>query len=161
MSYGSTSNEFRRDDVGGMSMRLSHLVGRTAAALRHRLETDMAALGASFPEFLILYVVAAHPGCSQREVAAQVGVERQTMSHHLDRLEAEGLVARRRDPDDRRILRVHPTAAGRRRLAKLDAIVEGLEAHLNAQLSEREAAVLHKALTRLADSVEPPPRLGR
>lgn len=140
-----------------MTMRLSHLLGVTAAGLRHRLEVRMAEHGASFPEFLILYVVATQPGLSQRDLAVQVGVERPTMSHHMDRLEQQGLVERRRDPDDRRVLRVHPTTAGRRRLAKLDAIVDGLEHELAAQLSDREAKVLHTALTRIAASVATDP----
>jgi MarR family transcriptional regulator for hemolysin len=142
-----------------MTMRLSHLVGRTAAALRHQLEVRMAEHGASFPEFLILHVVVTQPGLSQRDLADQVGVERPTMSHHLDRMESEALVERRRDPTDRRILRIHPTPAARRRLAKLDAIVEALEQHLHDQLSERETKVLHRALERIAASVDPtPPR---
>lgn len=138
-----------------MTIRLSHLVGRTAAALRHQLEVQMAEHGATLPEFLILHVVATQPGLSQRGLADQVGVERPTMSHHLDRLETLGLVERRRDPTDRRILRIHPTPPGRRRLAKLDAIVEALERHLHDQLSEREAKVLHMALARIAASVDP------
>jgi MarR family transcriptional regulator, transcriptional regulator for hemolysin len=135
-------------------MRLSHLVGRTAAALRHRVEGSMAAHGATFPEFLILYVVATTPGCSQADLADQVGVERPTMSHHLERLERNGVVSRRRDEHDRRVVRVHPTAAGRRRLATLLTIVDALEADLNALLTTREQAVLHKALERIAAAAE-------
>jgi len=136
------------------TMRLSHLVGRTAAAMRHALEVAMAEHGASFPEFLILHVVATEPGLSQSDLAERVGVERPTMSHHLERMEAAGLVERRRDPHDRRILRVLPTVVGRSRLATLDEIVERLEDELHAQLTEQEAAVLHRVLERLAGSVE-------
>lgn len=135
-------------------MRLSHLVGRTSAALRHHIEASMAAHGATFPEFLILYVVATTPGCSQADLATQVGVERPTMSHHLERLEAAGLVARRRDDRDRRIVRVHPTPAGKRRLAKLNTIVDQLEADLVTLLTERERTVLVRALDRIAGAVE-------
>jgi DNA-binding MarR family transcriptional regulator len=135
-------------------MRLSHLVGRTSSALRHHVETTMAAHGATFSEFLILYVVVATPGCSQAHLAERVGVERPTMSHHLARLETAGLVDRRRDDDDRRVVRVHPTAAGRRRLAKLDAIVGRLEADLDALLTGKERTVLEQALDRIAAAVD-------
>lgn len=135
-------------------MRLSHQIGRTSAALRHRVESSMAEHGATFPEFLILYVVAATPGCSQADLATQVGVERPTMSHHLERLEAAGLVDRRRDERDRRVVRVHPTAAGRRRLARLDAVVDGLERELDGLLSARERTTLVRALDKIARAVD-------
>lgn len=114
----------------------------------------MATHGATFPEFLILYVVAGTPGCSQADLATQVGVERPTMSHHLERLEAAGLVDRRRDEHDRRIVRVHPTPAGRRRLARLDAAVEAMEAELAGLLSERERTTLARALDKIARAVD-------
>jgi DNA-binding MarR family transcriptional regulator len=135
-------------------MRLSHLVGRTSSALRHHIETTMAAHGATFSEFLILYVVVTAPGCSQADLAGRVGIERPTMSHHLARLEAAGLVDRRRDDDDRRIVRVDPTAAGRRRFARLDAIVDRLESDLDELLTTRERTVLERALGRIAAAVD-------
>jgi DNA-binding MarR family transcriptional regulator len=69
-----------------------------------------------------------------------------TVSSALDRLERHGLVARRRIPDDRRVVRVDLTERGRRLAARLqNAHVENCRAML-ARLS----AVEREAFLRLA-----------
>jgi MarR family transcriptional regulator, organic hydroperoxide resistance regulator len=50
---------------------------------------------------------------TQRELAASIGVEDQTMSRTLDRLERSGYVERHRDPADRRRVVVTLTGPGR------------------------------------------------
>ena len=50
---------------------------------------------------------------TQRELAASIGVEDQTMSRTLDRLERSGYVERHRDPADRRRVLVTLTGTGR------------------------------------------------
>lgn len=51
---------------------------------------------------------------TQRELAAAVQVEDQTMSRMVERLERSGYVERRRDPSDRRRLHVTLTPEGRK-----------------------------------------------
>ena len=55
-------------------------------------------------------------GASQRELASHMRIEPPTLVRHLDKLAEEGLVERRPDPDDRRVVRVVVTAAGLERL---------------------------------------------
>ena len=60
-------------------------------------------------------------------------------------LEDEGLAARRRDPDDRRVSRVRATAAGRRvLLAARDRRLDRLEERL-VGLSREDLALLGRA----------------
>ena len=49
----------------------------------------------------------------------KTGVTRATISGLLDGLEKDGLIGRRPDPEDRRLIRVHLTAAGRGFLDKI------------------------------------------
>ena len=52
-------------------------------------------------------------GCvSQAALASHVHLEGATITHHVDRLEAAGLVRRRLDPDDRRVRLLELTEAG-------------------------------------------------
>jgi len=53
------------------------------------------------------------------ELADRLGVGLATITGIVDRLVAQDLVLRRPDPDDRRIRRVEPTAAGRRAIEEL------------------------------------------
>lgn len=88
-------------------------------------------------------------GASQRELAELMRIEPPTLVRHLDKLQDEGLVQRRPDEHDRRVMRVVVTAAGRRRLAKLHDVVQELDRELRGVLTTREAEVLSRALPRL------------
>lgn len=81
------------------------------------------------------------------ELAAHEQVTAPTITKAVRKLEAEGLVARRPDPDDGRVWRVATTAAGRRRL---DQNRRRRTAWLTTRLGELDA----DDLARLADAVE-------
>jgi MarR family transcriptional regulator, lower aerobic nicotinate degradation pathway regulator len=68
----------------------------------------------------------------------------------LDGLEERGLVARRRDPDDRRRHVVTLTPAGRKQLAAFRKLVRKLEDEFLSPLDEEERATLHDLLLRIA-----------
>ena len=88
-------------------------------------------------------------GASQRELADLMRIEPPTLVRHLDKLQEAGLVERRPDPDDRRVMRVVVTAAGRRRLAKINDVVQELDAEMRSVLTSREVDMLKRALPRI------------
>lgn len=76
-----------------------------------------------------------------------------TITGVIDRLEREGLVARQRDANDRRVVQVQLTPAGAKMAKRLDgAIVEQL-AMLFTALSDKDGDALLKIATRLVDTV--------
>ena len=83
------------------------------------------------------------------ELAAAQAVAQPTMTVLLQRLEARGLVERRRDADDRRVINVVITDAGRETLAGRRARrAEALSARLRT-LTPDERAALQAALPAL------------
>jgi MarR family transcriptional regulator, organic hydroperoxide resistance regulator len=74
-------------------------------------------------------------GVTQSEIAQQLSVQGATVTDMLQRMEEAGLVNRRRDPDDNRLVRVYLTEAGREKergviaqLSRLeDVIFEGID----------------------------------
>jgi MarR family transcriptional regulator for hemolysin len=125
-----------------------------AKALRARFEARLAEAGASFPAWAVLSCAIAEEGLSQRELAERMGIEGATLTKHLDRLEAEGLIARQRDSDDRRIVRVSPTSAARRLHTRMAAVAAGLDADLVAGLSPDEVGGLRRLLAHLMTNLE-------
>jgi DNA-binding MarR family transcriptional regulator len=68
----------------------------------------------------------------------------------IDELEAQGLVERRRNPQDRRAHALHITDEGRRRLTEGRKLARRAQEELLAPLSAEERRELHELLLRLA-----------
>jgi DNA-binding MarR family transcriptional regulator len=89
------------------------------------------------------------PGFSQRELADSMAIGGPALVRHIDRLEAEGLVAREPDPHDRRITRITLTPEGRERHAELLAVVLELDEQLQSMLTPKEVHTLFSALAKI------------
>ena len=120
-----------------------------AKAMRARLESRLANAGASLPAWCVLSCAIDEEGLSQRQLEERMGIESATLTRHLDRLEADGLVVRRRDGDDRRILRVFPTSVARELHARMATVAISLDADLTAGLSDHELCELRRLLSLL------------
>ncbi|MGZ6979919.1 MAG: MarR family winged helix-turn-helix transcriptional regulator [Acidimicrobiia bacterium] len=115
-------------------------------AVHDTLDERMGAIGASLWHWILLRQAAADEGSSQRELADLMHIEPPTLVRHLDKLAQQGLVERRRDPNDRRIARVYVTDLGRRRLQELHGIAYEADIELRALLTEEQIEVLGDAL---------------
>jgi DNA-binding transcriptional MocR family regulator len=50
---------------------------------------------------------------NQRQIAESIGIQGATLTHHLNAMEADGVVTRRRDPTNRRVHVVEPPRRAR------------------------------------------------
>src|ERR1700745_2586959 len=88
---------------------------------------------------------------TQGAISDRLGYDRGQLVGMLDELEEQGLVERRRDPDDRRRHIVQMTPAGKKALGKLRKIAVQLEDELLTPLDESQRAELHGLLLQLAE----------
>src|SRR5689334_11180321 len=100
----------------------------TAKASRHRFQRVLAEAGGSLPTWITLNQLIDGHAVSQRHLAELLELEGPTVSRHLDALEAQGLVRRERNAEDRRTIRVVITPAGRRQHARLVEVAADQEA---------------------------------
>jgi MarR family transcriptional regulator for hemolysin len=113
----------------------------------------LAGAGGSLPTWLLLLSAKMSARPIQRELADAVGLRAATLSHHLDALESEGLVARRRDPSDRRNQVVELTANGEAMFTRLREAAIAFDRHLRTGIEEDELEQLRALLARLAHNV--------
>src|ERR1700689_2578536 len=99
----------------------------TAKAMREAFEDALASAGGSLGTWVVLSALSDLDFVSQAALASHVHLEGATITHHIDRLEAAGLVRRRIDPNDRRARRLELTQAGSELHDRLLAAVTALE----------------------------------
>ncbi len=105
----------------------------------HRLMSErLAAIDLSVAQHEVLLAVGRNEGLSQNTLARRLLVGKSNVTGLVQRLEARGLLARERDPDDARGRRVLLTTAGRRLLQKATAVQAGVVELMLGGLSERE-----------------------
>jgi MarR family transcriptional regulator for hemolysin len=131
-------------------------VARTAKALSRAFDDALVAAGGSMPMWLVLVSLKAQRHGMQRELAEAVGIEGPTLTHHLNRMEAAGLVTRQRDPNNRRIHRVELTDEGDAMFHRLRRSVMAFDQRLRAGISDDEIGALRGLLGRLQDNVADP-----
>ena len=90
---------------------LLFLLYDVARLMRVRADQHARQTGMTRAQWVILVWLERKPGITQNELAALVEVEPITIARLVDRLEARGVVERRLDPKDRRVRRLHLTAA--------------------------------------------------
>ena len=96
----------------------------------------------------MLLLVEANPGVTQSRLAAAIGRDRSTMVGVLDRLEARGLIERRKGAD-RRTNGLWLTRTGRGLLSKAKRAIAVHERRVAARLSAAERAKLLELLGRI------------
>ena len=125
----------------------------TAKAMREAFEDTLTAAGGSLGTWVVLSALS-DVGCmSQAALASHVHLEGATITHHIDRLEAAGLVRRQLDPNDRRVRRLELTHAGAELHTQLLAAVIELQQHVLAGLGTPERAALQKTLDTIQSNL--------
>ncbi len=124
-------------------------LGRVARDVNRAFDGALTAAGGSLPAWLILISLKSGAAASQRQLAAAVGIQDATLTHHLAAMEAAGVLTRRRDPGNRRVQRVELTAAGEALFARLAAAAAAFDEQLRAGLSDADLQQARRLLDAL------------
>ena len=127
-------------------------VTQTAKAVSRAFEHALAEAGGTIPTWLVLLSLKTGHSANQRELAEAVGVQDATLTHHLNAMEAGGLVTRTRDPENRRVHRVGLTDAGEAAFDRMRSAAAAFDRRLRMGITSDETAGLEKLLDRLRDN---------
>lgn len=135
-----------------------HTLGRrlnfAAKAMRGYLDHHLSAAGSNFAVWTALSALNAKGPLIQRELAELLNVEGPTLTRHLARMEAQGLVERRRTSADRRAAVVRLTPDGEALYARLSGIVAASGDAVLGGFSAQEIEEFGGYLDRLIANVE-------
>jgi MarR family transcriptional regulator for hemolysin len=128
-------------------------LARAARETGRAFDAALAEAGGSLPVWLVLISLKSRQLANQRALADAVGIQEATLTHHLNAMEAAGLLTRRRDPANRRVHVVELTPEGDALFVRLRAAAGGFDERLRAGLSAAELERFEAVLDRLRDNV--------
>jgi MarR family transcriptional regulator for hemolysin len=123
---------------------------QAARAVERAFDEALGEAGGTLPVWLILLNLKIGKPANQRELAEAVGVREATLTHHLNAMDARGLVTRTRDAANRRVQVVALTEAGEAAFIRLRDTAMAFDAKLRTGLSDTDLATLTTLLGHLA-----------
>ncbi|WP_230989431.1 MarR family winged helix-turn-helix transcriptional regulator [Devosia faecipullorum] len=110
------------------------------------------ALGLTYPQYLVFLVLWERDDISVKTLGERLFLDSGTITPLIKRLEARGLVTRRRDEDDERQVRIRLTAEGKALKAKAESVP--LAAMKGTGLSDEAADALRHELLALRERLD-------
>jgi DNA-binding MarR family transcriptional regulator len=105
---------------------------------------------------VLVHLEEAEHGVRMNELASRILASKSGLTRVIDRMEEAGLVERQRPADDRRVIEIVMTPAGRRALANARSVHRrGIDEHFAQHLSKRDFDSLSRALEKVREHVRP------
>ena len=128
-------------------------LANTAREVNRAFEEHLATAGGSRSTWLVLMSLKNSPSFNQRQLAEAVGIQEATLTHHLNAMERDGLITRRRDPQNRRVHILELTDKGETAFHSMLQVVIGFDRKLRGRLSDEQIEQLRALLAALRVNV--------
>ena len=133
-------------------------LNQTARIVERAFDDALGEVGGTLPVWLILLNLKLRKPANQRELAEAVGVREATLTHHLNAMEARGLLTRTRGAANRRVHVVALTEAGEAAFVRMRDTAMAFDAKLRTGLADADVVTLSTLLGRLAANASGSPR---
>ena len=124
-------------------------LAQAARVVSRAFDDALARAGGSVPVWLVLLNLKIRPQASERELAEAIGVREATLTYHLNAMEVEGLLTRRRDPANRRVHIVQLSESGEAAFLRLRDAAVSFDRQLRHGLTDADLDRLRRLLGRL------------
>jgi DNA-binding MarR family transcriptional regulator len=140
--------------VTGLHDRTGFLFGKIGWRATRLFAAALEPMGLRPKHYGVLNFLDAHPGASQQELGATMGIDPSSVVAIIDDFERAGVAERRRDPTDRRRYAIHLTRKGKTLLARAREAAQAAEEALLADLDADERRVLRVLLVKVSMTVD-------
>jgi len=135
---------------------LADVVNHLSRLLTQSLGETIAAHGVTPGQLPVLQCLWEQDGLTQRELYQRVHIEQATMSNTLSRMQRDGLIKRKPDPNDRRAQRVLLTAKAKKLEAKLADASQTVNKAALGKLKVKDKKVALELMGQMIDNLSPP-----
>ena len=120
-----------------------------ARSVGRAFDDAMEAADGSQSTWVILIALKTRQVANQRELAEAVGIQQATLTHHLNAMERDGLIARERDAVNRRIQHVSLTKEGEAAFMRLRGVAMAFDRKLREGVTDDQVEALRVVLGKL------------
>ena len=131
----------------------SMMTNEVSKLFRDIINRDVEKLGVQNSYRQLLFHLSRKDGVSQLELARATHLKAPTVSVTLKNMEADGLVVRRVDENDARVIHVYLTEKGRQTDDKIREIHHMLDSRMTEGISQEELDALVATLTKMRDNM--------
>jgi DNA-binding MarR family transcriptional regulator len=133
---------------------ISRVKTEALSALDQALAADaeVAALEVSAAQYVIIAQLAEKEANSSAQLCKSFSYDAGAMTRMVDRLEAKGLLERRRCPDDRRLINLELTEAGKALFPKMKVIAAAVQNRFLRGFTKDEVRQLERLLGRILEN---------
>jgi len=128
---------------------LAILLHDVSRLIRRRVDKAAQTIGLTSAQWRVLAYLARCEGSNQASLADHMDMEPITLSRHLDRMQAAGMLERQPDPNDRRAHRLYLTETGRELMDGFRAVAAEVIGDYADGISDSEIAATIDVLTRM------------
>jgi MarR family transcriptional regulator, organic hydroperoxide resistance regulator len=132
------------------------LFTRASKVMRVAADEAMSRHGVRVGQNLVLEILWRGDGLTPGELAAQLHVATPTVVKSAGRMAASGLLTKRRDLIDARLVRLYLTEQARLIQSEIERERDELERRATATLTTQEYAILRTALVKIISQFDPP-----
>jgi len=147
------SNDARDGSASEPEIRTIYLIKQVRHKALLRLESALQVLGVTTTQFRILTAVSLAGTCSSAGLSRMFGVKPQTMIKQIAILESNGLIARNVAKENKRVLEVTMTEAGRVAQRSCDRAATAVESAIFAPLEPAELRTYRALMEKLLASM--------
>ncbi len=125
------------DSLHGRFVQLTHLYYRNTFR-------NLSEIGIHPKQIPLLILLDKKDGMSQREISEELHISAPTVAVSMKRMEKAGIIERKSDEHDQRMVRIYLTARGRETIEKSKKCVEDNEKTVFAGFSESEMCLMKR-----------------
>lgn len=132
---------------------LMHLFMHIGKLLNDRLRSTLGEGGIHFGQARVLVSLMQHGTLTQRIIGQGLHIKPATVTNMVKRMDASGLIDRRRDTNDDRIINVTLTSKGKEAANFALTVMEQIEDDIRSELNRKEIDMLRHPLERIRNTL--------
>ncbi|HHY76388.1 MAG TPA: MarR family transcriptional regulator [Firmicutes bacterium] len=137
------------DGLDDAVAKIERLLRHVAFIIKKRGRDILGDFGITNPQFNALLVLREHPNITMGELCDKLYLACSTATDLVDRMEKNGFLERKRDTQDRRVIRLSISEMGKRVISEVVAARRRYVSSILEKLTEEEINQLAQSLDRL------------